>query len=154
MSFLWGSFYGSHKATSNLFLRSNSESKVTQCPTLCDPMDCTRLLCPWDFPGKSTGVGFHFLLQGIFLTQASNPGLLHCRQTLYPLSHQGSLVSMTYSLKYLFIWLYWVLVVACGIQFPDQESNLGPLHWEHGVLASRPQEESLFPLPVKLSKNL
>ena len=51
---------------------------------------CTRLLHPWDFPGKSTRVGCHFLLQGIFLTQGSNPGLLHCRQTLYPLSHQGS----------------------------------------------------------------
>ena len=49
-----------------------------------------RLLCPWGFPGKSTGVGCHFFLQGIFLTQGSNPGLLHCRQTLYPLSHQGS----------------------------------------------------------------
>ena len=49
-----------------------------------------RLLCPWDFPGKSTGVGCHFLLQGIFLTQGSNPGLLHCRQMLYPLSHQGN----------------------------------------------------------------
>ena len=42
----------------------------------------TRLLRPWDFPGKSTRVGCHFLLQGIFLTQESNPGLLHCRQTL------------------------------------------------------------------------
>ena len=51
-----------------------------------------RLLCPWDFPGKNTGVGCHFLLQGIFPTQGSNPGLLHCRQTLYPLSHQGSSV--------------------------------------------------------------
>ena len=37
----------------------------------------------WNFLGKSTGVGCHFLLQGIFLTQGSNPGLLHCRQTLY-----------------------------------------------------------------------
>ena len=36
--------------------------------------------------------GLHFLLQGIFLTQGSNPGLLHCRQTLYPLSHQGQKV--------------------------------------------------------------
>ena len=45
---------------------------------------------PWNFPGKSTGVGCHFLLQGIFPTQGSNPGLLHCRQTLYRLSHQGS----------------------------------------------------------------
>ena len=43
-----------------------------------------------DSPGKNTGVGCHFLLQGIFLTQESNLGLLHCRQTLYHLSHQGS----------------------------------------------------------------
>ena len=49
----------------------------------------TRLLCPWTFPGKSTGVGCHFLLQGIFLTQQSNSGLLHCRQILHHLSHQG-----------------------------------------------------------------
>ena len=49
-----------------------------------------RFLCPWNSPGKSTGVGCHFLLQGIFLTQGFNSGLLHCRQTLYHLSHQGS----------------------------------------------------------------
>ena len=39
------------------------------------------LLCPWDSPGKNTGAGCHFLLQGIFLTQESNPHLLcllHC----------------------------------------------------------------------------
>ena len=48
-----------------------SESEVTQsCPTLCDP----RLLCPWDFPGKSTRVSCHFLLQEIFPTQGLNPG--------------------------------------------------------------------------------
>ena len=46
-----------------------------------------RLLQPWDFPGKSTGVGCHFLLQGISLTRGLNPGLLRCRQTLYHLSH-------------------------------------------------------------------
>ena len=41
-------------------------------------------MIPWrHFPGKNTGVGCHFLLQGIFLTQGSNPGLLHCRQILY-----------------------------------------------------------------------
>ena len=50
----------------------------------------TRLLCPWDSPGKNTGVRCHFLLQGIFLTQELNPGVPHCRQILYPLSHQGS----------------------------------------------------------------
>ena len=52
---------------------------------------CTRLLHPWDFPGKSTKVGCHFLLQGIFHTHGLNPSLPPCRQTLYPLSHQGSL---------------------------------------------------------------
>ena len=43
----------------------------------------TRFLCPWDFPGKNTGVGCHSLLQGIFLTQGSNLLLLHCRWILY-----------------------------------------------------------------------
>ena len=43
-----------------------------------------------DFPGNSTGMDCHFLLQRIFLTQGSNPGLPHGRQTLYHLSHQGS----------------------------------------------------------------
>ena len=47
-------------------------------------------LHPWDFPSKNTGVGCHFLLQEIFPTQGSNPGLPHCRQTLYCLSHRGS----------------------------------------------------------------
>ena len=51
-----------------------------------------RLLYPWEFSGKNTGVGCHFLLQGIFLTQGSNLhllGLLHYRQILYLLGHQG-----------------------------------------------------------------
>ena len=55
---------------------------ITQsCPTFFNPMDCgpPRLLCPWDSPGKNTGVGCHFLLQGIFPTQGSNPGFPHCR---------------------------------------------------------------------------
>ena len=50
----------------------------------------TGLLWPWDSPGKNTGVGCHFHLQGIVPTQESNPGLLHCRQILYRLSYKGS----------------------------------------------------------------
>ena len=49
-----------------------------------------RLLCPWDFPSKNTGVGCHFLLQEIFPTHGLNPSLPHCWQTLYHLSHQKS----------------------------------------------------------------
>ena len=52
----------------------------------------TRLLCPWDFPGKDTGVVCHLLLQGVFPTQGSNLGLLHCRQILYHLSYEGRLI--------------------------------------------------------------
>ena len=58
---------------------------------LCNPMDNspTRLLSPWNFPGKNTGAGCHFFLQGIFLSQGLNLGLLQHRQILYHLS-QGS----------------------------------------------------------------
>ena len=49
-------------------------------PSLCDPMDHSP---PWDFPGKNTGVGSRSLLQGTFLIQGSNLGLLYCRWTLY-----------------------------------------------------------------------
>ena len=64
---------------------------VQSCPTACGPMDCSPL-------GSSVlGIlqagtlewGCHALLQGIFPTQGPNPGLLHCRQILYHLSHQG-----------------------------------------------------------------
>ena len=64
------------------------EVKATQlCLTLCDPMD---YICPWNCPGQNTAVGSLSLLQGIFPTQGSNPGLPHYRQILYQLSHKGS----------------------------------------------------------------
>ena len=60
------------------------------CPNVCDPMNSSPpVLCPLNCSGKNTGVGSHSLLQGIFLTQGSNPGILNCRQILYHLSHQG-----------------------------------------------------------------
>ena len=58
------------------------------CLTVCDPMDYS--LSPWISPGKNTGVGCHFFLQGILPTQGSNSNLPCCRQILYHLSHQGS----------------------------------------------------------------
>ena len=54
---------------------------------LCDPHG---LYGPWNSPDKNNGTGSRFLLQGIFPTQGLNPGLLHCWQILYQLSHQGS----------------------------------------------------------------
>ena len=58
------------------------------CPTPCNSKDLPGS-SPWDSPGKNTGVGGHSLLQGIFQTLESNLGLLHCRQNLYYLIHQG-----------------------------------------------------------------
>ena len=75
--------------------RRKVKVKVSQsCLTLCNLMDCSllRLLCPWNFPGKNTGVGSHFILQEIFPTQKLNPVLLNYRQILYHSSPQGSLV--------------------------------------------------------------
>ena len=66
---------------------------VTQlCRTLCDPVVCSPpdSCVHGDSPGKNTEMGHHSLLQGIFPSQGSNPGLPHCRQILYHLSHQGS----------------------------------------------------------------
>ena len=57
-----------------------------------NPMDCSQLgfSVHGILQARILGVGCHSLLQGIFLSQGSNPGLLHCRQILYPLSYQGS----------------------------------------------------------------
>ena len=54
----------------------------------------SRLLSPWNFPGKDTGVGCHFLLQGIFLTQGLSSILLHWQADSLPLSHLGSTLDM------------------------------------------------------------
>ena len=63
------------------------ESKSHSCPTLVTP--CT-IYSPWNSPGQKTGALSLSLLQGIFPTLGSNPGLPHCRWILYQLSHKGS----------------------------------------------------------------
>ena len=62
-------------------------------PVVSDPFlphGLNRLPCPWDSPGKNTGLGSHFLLQGIFLTQGLNPHLLRRQAGSLPVSHLGS----------------------------------------------------------------
>ena len=88
-------------------------------PTLCDPMDCivhgipqARIL---------EGVGSHSLLQGIFPTQGSNPGLPHCRRILYQLSHQGTLCRVV-NLCVTYSWLSVSEVPPCT-QFCINGSN-------------------------------
>ena len=68
------------------YMKSESESHSV----ISDSLQRHGLHSPWDSPGQDTGVGSLSLLQGIFPTQGSNPGLLHCRWILYQLSHKGS----------------------------------------------------------------
>ena len=76
----------SHKGSPRLCMYSVVQS--LSCVRLLQPhgLQPARLLCPWDSLSKNIGVGCHFLLPGIFLTQGLNPGLLCCRQILDQLS--------------------------------------------------------------------
>ena len=77
--------------------------KSTKCVCVCVCESCSvmpnslrshGLYSPWNSPGQNTGVGSLFLLQGIFPTQESNPGLLHCRRILYQLNHREAHTSI------------------------------------------------------------
>ena len=106
---------------------------VTQsCPTLQPHvLGTTRLLCPWDSPGKNTGVGCHALLQGIFLPQGSNQGLLHCRQILNQLSYQGS-PHIVYRIDFWQVWLIYYVGYTGSIPGSGRspgEGNGNPLQY-------------------------
>ena len=77
---------------------SFTESQSERRSVLSDSLQPHGLNSPWNSPGQNTGVGTLSLLQGIFPTQGSNPGLLHCGWILYQLSYQGSPV-LTRELK-------------------------------------------------------
>ena len=70
------------------FRRNELDSFVLSCSVVSSSfqphgLKTARLLTPWDFPGRNTGVGCNFLLQGILLTQGLNPRFLHCRWIVY-----------------------------------------------------------------------
>ena len=111
-----------------------------------------RLLCPWDCPGKNTGVGCHFLLQRIFPTQGLNLGLPHCKQTLYHLSYQGKL-------KYTYIFISHTYISLCSemsggggglVDFCNPMDHSLPGSSVPGILQARIWSELLFPSPGNL----
>ena len=118
------------------------------CPTVCNSIVCSPpvssvhgILCPWNFPGKNTGVGSHSPLQGIFPTQRSNSDLLHCRQILYHLHHQGSpsvfllkvrITFLLISLPLPFIVWFSALTSRLGITWElVRQQNLASHHWPY-----------------------
>ena len=109
--------------------------KVTQsCPTLWDPRD------PWNSLGQNTGVGSLSLLQEIFLIQELNWGLLHCRQILYRLGHQGS----THQSEPHFTAPFGQLAPCQGLAGTRTEEQLGSL--PVGTPASPPRVLDSLPL--------
>ena len=96
----------------SLFLSDlvNSIYESVSCSVTCDPLQThglqpSRLLCPWNSPCKNTGVGCHFLLQGICPIQGSNPHLSHCRQILKPLAIIN-INNAAINFLYQFLWEY------------------------------------------------
>ena len=85
--------YSSRTSLSALKFQVPMVVQLLSCDQLSRPRGPwpTRFLCRWDLPGKNTGVGCHFLLQGIFPTRGLNPCVLHCRQT--PASQADSLLT-------------------------------------------------------------
>ena len=122
MSHLWPFKY----STSYLPI-SESESEVAQsCPTLCDPTDCSP---PGSsdhgiFQARITRVSCHSLLQGIFLTQGSKPGLQHCRQMLLTsealFTHTATLFNKECTLPWIFFLAFLILPIVSI-----------PCSWEH-----------------------
>ena len=120
----------------------------------CNPMEHTLLarLCPWDSLGEDTGVGCHFLLQGVFPVQGLNPHLLHLlhRQVdSLPLRHLGSIIFIII----IFNWdglsaslqvclLFWSCHTARRILFPQSGIKCTPHALEGEVLTAGPPGES------------
>ena len=71
-------------------MNTHTESESESHSVMSDSLRPHGLYSPWNCPGPNTGMGRLSLLQGIFPSQGSNPGLLHCRQILYQLSHKRS----------------------------------------------------------------
>ena len=119
---------------------ASSVCLVTQsCLTLCDPVDCNPpgFSVHGDSPGKNTVVGCHILLQGILPTQGLNPGLPHCRQILYCLSHKGSPRIQE-----------WVAYPFSKVIFQTQELNWGLLHCRQILYQLSYQGSPVLVLPV------
>ena len=98
-------------------LESEKKGESESLSVTSDSLGPHGLYSPWNPPGQNTGVGILSLLQGIFPTQGLNPGLPHCKQILYQLSHKGKPRT-----------LEWVALSLLQGTFPTQELNPGLPH--------------------------
>ena len=109
----------------------------------------TRLLCSRDFPGKNTGVGCHFLLQGVFPTQGSNSLFLHLlywQVDFLPLRHLGS--------QHLIFYTRWHLKYIASYKWQHvipSENHSSKFTWNEEYLILRSNQEK-WEVPTKFSK--
>ena len=100
--FLTSTYY--HFVDTGILMQTHKMCVCVSCSAVSDSLrphrlQPARLLFPWNFPSKNTGVGCHSLLQGISPTHGSNPGLLNYRQILYRLSYQMVFVDIRILMK-------------------------------------------------------
>ena len=109
------------------------------CSVVSDSLQPHGLYNPWNSLGQNTGVGGLSLLQGIFPTQESHPGLLNCRWILYQLSHKRSPISHMSSSKRLLFKGSLLECVQCGTDYPQEDrlTKLSSKSVGHGVLRSQ-----------------
>ena len=115
------------------------------------------LYSPRNSPGQNTGVGRLFLLQRIFPTQGSNPGLPHCRQILYQLSHKGSPCSSKWWPNWeIGIDIYTLLYIECCLVAKSCPSLCKPMDYSplgsivYGISQARILEWVPFPSPTDI----
>ena len=111
-----------------LYLWATWEALVSENRSvMSDSLWSYGLSSPCDSPGQNTGVGNHSLLQGIFSTQGSNPGLQHCTGILYQLSHKGSPRILEWEALNKFNSLAWVLRKDSSLSLSKSSFILLPL---------------------------
>ena len=91
---------------------------------------------PWNSPAQNTGMGSLSLLQGIFPTQGSNPGLPHCRRILYQLSHKGSpyiYMGYIYRHKYIYIYIHIYICISEVIDISPSNLDSSLCFFQHSV---------------------
>ena len=118
---------------------------VQSCPTLCNPMEPSRLLCLWDFSGKNTEVGCHFFLQGIFQTQgwklSVTPALLADSWQLFhpgsPLKGESVIKTWVSDVNYTSIMLIFKKIIPRSEKIKNPDDSGYQRVWEHLVQTLR-----------------
>ena len=112
----------------------------------------TRLLCPWDFPGKNTEMSCHFLLQGIFSTQGSNPCPMFWQVDSLPPCYLGSLIFDMVKLKSIICFLFVLVYLSVQFSRSVMSDSLQPHELQHVRPPCPSPTPRVHPNPCPLSR--